>query len=58
MVCACAHGLELGRSPVGAHSVRPLPCGKSRYGIYRKAPERSLRPQARFGGQPGQRPGS
>ena len=41
MVCACAHGLELGRNPVGAHIVRPLPCGKSCYGIYRKAPERS-----------------
>lgn len=41
MVCACAHGLELGRNPVGAHIVRPSPCGKSCYGIYRKAPERS-----------------
>ena len=29
------------------------PCGKSRYGTHRAAPERSLRPQARFGGQPG-----
>ena len=34
MVCACAHGLELGRNPVGAHSVRPSPCGKSHCGIY------------------------
>jgi len=34
MVCACAHGLKIGRSPVGAHSVRPSPCGKSCYGIY------------------------
>lgn len=41
MVCACAHGLKLGRNPVGAHIVRPSPCGKSCYGIYRKAPERS-----------------
>ena len=34
MVCACAHGLELGRNPVGAHIVRPSPCGKSCCGIY------------------------
>ena len=27
-------------------------CRKSHYGIYNAAPERSLRPQARFGGQP------
>ena len=26
---------------VGAHIVRPSPCGKSCYGICRKAPERS-----------------
>lgn len=41
MVCACVHGLELGRSPVEAHSVRPLPCGKSRCGICGKVSERS-----------------
>lgn len=41
MVCACVHGLELGRSPVGAHSVRPSPCGKSHCGICGKVLERS-----------------
>ena len=33
-------------------------CGKSYYGIHGNVSERSLRPQARFGGQPDRRSGS